>query len=432
MSNLLQRMSLTRLLGKMFGGNRDLYKVFGYEQNITYEKAIARYRRQDIASRIIEAPANALWSNPPKLTTTNEDWNKAWNDIVKNRGLWNAIMRVDKMAGMGDFALLLIGFDASGSLDQPVIAKPNRKVLYLQPYSYAATDIKTLVDKDTNERYLKPELYTIKPSMDPMTKANPQPLTSSLRNIKSMDVHYSRILHVAENYMQDEIYGNPRLERVWNLLDDVLKVAGGTAETFWLAGNRGMQVDVDKEMELTPDDEKDLNAEIEEYVHQLRRVIRTRGVKINNLGSDVPDPKNAFDMLLSLISGATGIPKRILLGSEMGQLASGQDRNNWAERIEERRKDFAEPVIIYPLIRTLTQAGVLPEAEITIEWPDAFKLTPFERAQTSAQKARSAANLAKAIETNDKIITVDEAREVLELDHLPETVESSTLTEGTK
>lgn len=423
MSSLMQRLSFGKLLGKMFNGSRDLYKVFGYSQFVTYEQAIGKYRRQDIASRIIDAPANALWSNPPKIKSSDEDWNAVWKELTQTKNLWNTISRADKMAGMGDFSVLLIGFDDGGtSLDRQVSALPGRKVLYLQPYSFAATDIKSLVQNTSSARYLKPETYTIKPALDPSTRANPQAITSALKSIKPINVHYSRVLHIAEHYMQDEVFGNPRLERVWNLLDDVLKVAGGTAETFWLAGNRGMQVDVDKEMELTPDDERDLNSEIEEYVHQLRRVIRTRGVKINNLGSDVPDPRNAFDMLLSLISGATGIPKRILLGSEMGQLASGQDRNNWAERIEERRKDFAEPVVIYPLIQMLTSAGVLPEADVTIEWPDAFKLTPLERAQTSAQTARSAANLSKAIDTNPELVKLEEARTILELDQTPETI----------
>lgn len=421
-SSLVQRLSLYNLVGKLFGGNRDLYKVFGYDKAITYEKCIARYRRQDIASRIIDAPADALWANPPTLTSTNEEWNTIWQGLVSRNRIWNAVSRVDRMAGMGDFAVLLFGFDNTSKLVSPATKIAGRKLLYLQPYSIAAAEVKTLVTDPSSARYLLPETYAIKPSQDPLDRTNPKPLGGLLRSLQMLEVHESRILHVAEGYLQDTIYGNPRMDKVYNLLDDVMKVAGGTAETFWLASNRGMHVDVDREMELTPDDEADLTDEIEEYVHQLRRVIRTRGVKVQNLGSDTPDPQNAFAVLLSLISGATGIPKRILLGSEAGQLASSQDRNNWAERIEERRTNFGEPVIIYPLVRTLTEAGVLPEADIQVKWPDAFKLSPLERAQTAAQKARSATNLAKAMDTNENLFTVDEAREILELTEKPDSI----------
>ena len=37
-----------------------------------------------------------------------------------------------------------------------------------------------------------------------------------------------------------------------------------------------------------------------------------------------------------MISAETGIPKRILTGSERGELASSQDRDNWFERYPER------------------------------------------------------------------------------------------------
>jgi hypothetical protein len=428
-SALMQRMGIGSLLGSTFEGKRDLYKVFGYTPNVKYAQAIARYRRQDIASRIIDAMANALWSNPPEITSDDAGWNKAWNDLVINHGLWNAVSRADKLAGMGDYSLLLIGLSSSGKLDTPARTTKERKVLYLQPYGYDSIKIKTLVDNPNDSRYMKPQLYTITPQIQNEIRTT---LLSKMSSLAGFDTDASRVLHVAENYLTDEIFGNPRIERVWNLLDDLLKVAGGTAETFWLTANRGIQIDVDKEMELSPDDEKDLTDEVEEYIHNIRRFIRTRGVKVNPLGSEVPSPQQVFNMIISLISGATGIPKRILLGSEAGQLASDQDRANWAERVEERRADFGEPVIIWPLIRMLTSAGVLPDktnVQITIKWPDAFRMSPLEKAQTSAQQARSAANLTKAMTTMPNFMDVEEGRKIAGLDKKPKTIDSDTLIE---
>ena len=57
-----------------------------------------------------------------------------------------------------------------------------------------------------------------------------------------------------------------------------------------------MQIDVDKDMELNSDDADDLTEEVDEYQHGMRRFIRTRGITIENLGSDVADPKNTFDV----------------------------------------------------------------------------------------------------------------------------------------
>jgi hypothetical protein len=278
----------------------------------------------------------------------------------------------------------------------------------------------------------------------------------SANGLTALKVHASRIIHIAENTLVGELFGSPRLERVYNTLEDLEKVTGGAAETYWLVGNRGLHIDIDKEVELDSDDAKALTDEIDEYQHQLRRVIRTRGAKINDLGSENPDPTGTFNVLIAVLSGATGIPRRILTGSEAGQLASNQDRANWADRIVERRTSFGNPVVLYGIIRNLTRAGFLPTDDklaITIDWPSAYTMSPYEMAQTSAQHARSATNFAKALETMNRIkkgtpaktdmngvpiegsgtpgvdigdlVTVDEARKFIGLDKPAITYDSS-------
>lgn len=408
-SAVMQRLSIANLVGRQMFGQRDLYATFGYTRTIRYLEAWQRYRRQDMFARVIDAPVSAIWSNPPKITSTNALWNETWNDLVVNHHLYRTLARVDKMAGLGDYAVLLIGMEGSGpNLSDPVTPQPGRKVTFLQPYDYAAAQITRLNTDPTNPRYLKPDLYRVLPMLQE------QPKPTGGWPITPFQCHYSRIVHVGENFLTDEIFGSPRSERVWNLMDDLLKVCGGSAEMFWLAANRGMQMDVDKDMDLDDDDESALTQEIDEYMNNLRRFIRTRGVKITNLGSDTPDPTGVFRMLVQLVSGATGIPARILVGSEAGQLASDQDRANWAERIEERRTEYAEPNVLYPVIRAFTNAGILPaDGVITIEWPSAFHLNPLEQGQQAAQQARSAANLAKAMQTEPTLMSVDEARSII-------------------
>jgi hypothetical protein len=225
----------------------------------------------------------------------------------------------------------------------------------------------------------------------------------------TFDVHWTRILHVAEDCLEDATFGRSRLECVYNVLDDLLKVTGGAAESFWLTGNRGLHIDLDKEMDLEGEDEEALSAEVDEYVNQQARVLRTRGVKVTELGTSTADPSNVFDVLLSLIAASTGIPKRVLLGTEAGQLSSQQDRANWATQIEARISNFAQPVILLPFIVMQVRNGVLPVPEtLTLTWPEAFKLNPLERGQTSAQIARSAANLVKVLSTPAPTPVIDQ------------------------
>jgi hypothetical protein len=387
-----------------------MYGVFGYARVPDYKDFLAKYMRQDIAARAIEAPSSAIWSNPPAITSTSEEWNTAWNNLIQRHKLFHVLNRLDILAGLGRYAVLYIGFSDTSIVQQPVRMRKTAPldVLYLQPYAEPAAVIVKLVDDKFNDRYLQPEMYDLRPYLNqPAILGSPALQTAPFR------VHASRCLHVAEGILEDGIIGRPRMERISNLLDDMLKVSGGTAETFWLTANRGMQADIEKDMDLSPEDEAALSSELEEYQNQLRRWIRTRGVKINSLGSDTPDPRGVFQLLLSLLSSATGIPQRVLTGAEAGQLASEQDRANWAERIIERRKLFAEPVVLWPLITMLTSAGVLPSSEglkVTIEWPSAFRMSPLEEAQARAQQARSAVNLSRTLQESPDFITNDEAR----------------------
>lgn len=452
----------SQLVSTMFGGARDLYKTFGYKRDLRFEDFMQKYLRQGVAARIVDAPAQALWTNPPVISSNSAKWNSAWQDLVARLRLFYILERADKLCGIGRYSVILIGYNDGGDLSKPVnmnrISQSPLPILYLQPYSEDAAKIDSYDQDVTSERFGKPLMYSIQQNKDTNASIAEKidKKNKSANGLTALKVHASRIIHIAENTLVGELFGSPRLERVYNTLEDLEKVTGGAAETYWLVGNRGLHIDIDKEVELDSDDAKALTDEIDEYQHQLRRVIRTRGAKINDLGSENPDPTGTFNVLIAVLSGATGIPRRILTGSEAGQLASNQDRANWADRIVERRTSFGNPVVLYGIIRNLTRAGFLPTDDklaITIDWPSAYTMSPYEMAQTSAQHARSATNFAKALETMNRIkkgtpaktdmngvpiegsgtpgvdigdlVTVDEARKFIGLDKPAITYDSS-------
>ena len=408
-SVMLQRMQLANLAGLQFEGARDLYTVFGYEKNLKPEQLLAKYKRQDIASRIVDAPPGATWSNPPVPTEGSAGVDE-FITLAKDVKLWNAMYRADRLARLNPFSLLLFGFDR-GTLSSR--ATRADALLYVRAIGSRQVMEITYNSNPRDPRFGLPETYRIQFD-DPQNKTSTGSGSTSA-STRELTVHYSRVVHVAENPLEDEVFGTPILEKCYNLLDDLLKVAGGTAETYWLTGNRGMQADIDKDMELNPEDTADLADEMEEYQHQLRRVLRTRGVKLNVLDSKTPDPNNTYKMIMSLISGTTGIPARILLGSEAGQLASEQDRANWAERIEERRALYATPWILEPTIELLQNVGLLPEGDVEWEWPSAFIQNPLEQGQTMAQIARAVGNISRQTGNQSPmpLITREEARGVL-------------------
>lgn len=411
-SALLDRANLAQRAGLQFGGDRDLYNVFGYKLKIDHTDFAAKYLRQDIAARIVEAPAFAVWGLPPKVfSPSNDTWAEEWEKLVAANAVWTFLQRTDILAGLGRFAVLLMGFNDTGNTSRPVNNADT--LLYLQPYGERLVDIEKFIDDPLNPRFNLPEMYKIKRD-EPSRKRLAGGVSTEV--ISELQVHWSRLLHVVEAPLEDTTFGTPRIARVYNLLDDLLKVIGGSAEAFWLTARGGLQVDIDKDMDLDVDDAAALSTAIDEYIHQMRRVLRTRGVDIKTIDTEVADPTGTFRAILALISGATGIPQRILLGSEAGQLASEQDRANWAERINDRRVNFAQPQVLEPFVKMLMASGVLDEADdLQYVWPEAFRLSPLERSETMAQVARAVVNLSRQAKDGFPLIDQEEGRLIIGL-----------------
>src|SRR3990167_9033618 len=113
-SPLVSRADLSARLGKQFGSARDLYAVLGYLTQPSVEHYLARYLRQDIAGTIVDAPPDATWRNPPRVcedkdSSTETAFEKAWSELAKRLKVWHYFNRIDRIAGIGSYGVLLIG-----------------------------------------------------------------------------------------------------------------------------------------------------------------------------------------------------------------------------------------------------------------------------------------------------------------------------------
>lgn len=388
---LLGRAAAAAKLGKSYGTDRDLYAVMGYVRNPKYSDYYARFDRQDIASRIVEAPPDKTWRKKPVLTE-NIDADQstplelAWQQLTRNNKVFHYLLRADKISGIGQFGILFLGFDDTEDISKPVIKANN--LIYMMPFSEDSVGINTWVQDSKDERFGLPESYTIQ-------------FSRAGSGIGSKSVHHSRVLHIAEGRLENEVFGIPRLKKILNRLQDVELIAAGSSEMFWRGAFPGYGFKLDSGSSMSPDDLAKLKDEIDEYMHGLKRYIRLRGLSVESLAMQVADPSKHYDMLMSLIAGATGMPKRILTGSERGELASSQDKTNWDVRIEERRIDYAEPLILRPFSDKLIDAGVLPpvvnvEEGYTFDWPDMFAPNDKEQADIARIRAEAIAKYVSA------------------------------------
>jgi len=388
-SMIRQRMAASGELGRSFGGKRDLYDSLGYKREVEAQDYINAYRRMSLAGRGVSVHTEDTWKRKAVVIDGKDrsdqqqpgsEFVRQWQALANKQAVWNKFRRVDLLGRLGQFAVLLIGCRDGAALDQPLIknlAGPEG-VLYLKPYHESAIVSLTLEADRTSPRYGLPATYQIDPG----------------DGTGSMGVHWSRVLHVAEELLDNEVYGVPALESVWNRLEDLEKVVGGSSEAFWLNIRRGLAIVAREGVAMPTDAEsKDkMQAEIDNFVHNLSRVMKLQGVDVNDLGADVVDGYQQFKVLVSVIAADLDIPQRKLIGNEQGERASSQDERNWAGKIRSRQADYAEPGIVRAFIDWAILHGALPRptsGAYEIEWPPVYEPTEEEEAQTALTVAQA-------------------------------------------
>lgn len=385
LSALLSRAKLMARLGQQYGGDRDLYTALGYDVDPRYEQFAAHYERQDIAKAVINRPVEGTWRGLFEVTEVDDDeetpFEKAWKDLQKALTLKQRFMRVDKLSSLGSYGVLLFGFDDVkdiGDFRAPV-AQGKRTLLYLKPLGEGSAEIKEWVEDTKDPRYGQPMFYDAS-----LKKKDDQETTRFY-------VHHSRILHISGELLESEVQGVPVLKVLYNRLMDLEKIVGGSAEMFWRGARPGYQGKLDPEYTMSTQTAADLQSQIDEYEHNLRRIMVNEGIDLKALTAQVSDPTPHVDVQLQMISAVTGIPKRILTGSERGELASSEDRDAWNEKISDRREEHAEPQIVRPFIDRCIEHGVLPtpKEEYTVIWPDLF--APSEKEKAEVGKIRATA-----------------------------------------
>jgi hypothetical protein len=417
------RMDLQHALGETFDGDRNLYDTLGYEETPTVTDYRQRYFRQDTARTIVDKPAKATWREAPELTDDDGDddtqtgFERDVETLFREHELLSRFEAVDRLAGIGHFGVLVLGFRDGKPLNEPVepgsLAGPS-DVAYLMPLGEDRVDSWALVEDETDERFGLPERYSIDFSRD--DKYSERTTDDDIR-----EVHYSRVVHVpAGNTLDNQLFGRPRLEAVYNRLQDLEKVVGASAEYMWRAADYGLALKADPEHagQLNEDQRDRLEDEIEAWYHDLQPFMRLSGMDVERLGGGETDPTGIVEQLLKLIAGETGIPQRILTGSERGELASTQDRASWLGRVAERQQNFAEPKILRATFDRFIEYGAVadPSDGYDAAWPNLFELSEVERAEV-AQKLAAALKQTRRQGSGEPVMSQGEVRaEIFGLD----------------
>lgn len=270
--------------------------------------------------------------------------------------------------------------------------KKQHKLLFLQCFDESLVQIVQYEANKNNPRFGMPVMYRI-------TLNDPREMHSGIGlPLATVRVHWSRIIHLADNLGSSKVFGVPRQRPVLNRLLDLRKIYGADAEAFWKAAF--MILSAETHPELGGDvrvDKPALRNMFENMMNSSQRWAIFTGMALKSIAPQVVDPSPHIDVHIQAICIELGIPLRIFMGSERGELASSQDDGKWNDRIRERQNNYLTPRVIVPFVNRLILIGVLPEPEhFFVDWPNLDELTETEKADIAQKKTAALATFAQS------------------------------------
>jgi hypothetical protein len=390
-----EMLTITReALNRMLTTQTDVDTACKYLLNITIQDYRTMFDRLGLARRAVEIWPDECWQMSPNVYEHKDpkltDFEKAWNDLQTEFAMCSLLHRADVLSGIGAFGIVLLGINDGKQLHEPVAGvsevtgkiEPNkdRELLYLRTFDESVLTIDALEDNVANPRYGKPRIYSIQ-YQEPGGKVS---------KITTTKVHWSRVIHIADNRESSETYGTSRLQSIYNNLSDIKKVSGGSAEMFWKGGFPGYLFELSPEaIQLGAElDVDSIKEQLKLYFDGLQRYLGLQGgVTGKSLSPQVADPVGHVDIQLKLIALSLGVPYRLLLGTEEAKLASVQDKRTWNSRVARRQINYLTPMVVRPFVDRLVGLGVLPTPEqYVVDWPDLNATTDDDIAKVALNR----------------------------------------------
>lgn len=382
---------------------RDIAKECGYPPTgeLTVQRFMELYLRDGIAARVNDVFPDECWAVYPRIfqNKTNKDtpFEKAWEALETEVSAFSYMHRADRLAGIGRYGVLFLGLDdVSGPADltRPVVgidedgrpvktSSPAPKLLYLRAFSEDCAPILSAQTNPGSRRCTEPLLYNLNFS----TPSGGNVFASQMHQ-----VHWSRVVHIADNRLNSEIIGVPRMQKVLNYLLDLIKIGGGSAEMFWKGAFPGYSFETIPELlgESTVDEES-LKEQFAAYSNGLKRYLALDGMTAKPLWPQTADPTAHAAHQLLKIAATIGVPLRIFLGSEAGDRASASEVGTHNKRIAHRQRVELTPHQLRPVIDRLVTIRVLPKPVdgYGADWDDLNSLSDADKAGIALQRSQA-------------------------------------------
>lgn len=423
---------------------RDINKECNYPDVITAPDYRAMFDREGLAARVVKLFPEETWSHDPDVFETDDQdeetaFEKSFKLNAEHFGLFSFLQRADIMSGIGSFGVILLGVNDGKKLSEPIegidvngdkvgatptdpatpTTKPpvanllttvkeepetkdpdisiplaKRQLLFLRVFDEALVEIVEYEKSEQSKRFGQPTLYNLKFIDVTTTAGSVQEMITKTTDEK---VHWSRIIHIADNCLSSEVIGTPRMQNVYNRLYDLRKILGADGEGFWKGGFPGISIETQAGIE-NPELNVETTAEMmSDYMEGMKRYLALVGMTAKSLAVEIGDPTPHFTIQMQAIAVSIGCPLEVLLGNNVAKLSvgagDGPQQRTWKQRVMRRQNTYVTPNIIRKFVDRLIAIDVLlPPTEINelggyvyqVEWPDLMAPSEKEIADTFA------------------------------------------------
>lgn len=267
--------------------------------------------------------------------------------------------------------------------------RPRTKLLFIRTFPEYLVTVTKWDGNQSSPRFTQPVEYMITFN-DPHVTHGGVGITQTTKH-----VHWTRVIHLADDDHQasaSPTTAPPRLRPVLNNILDGRKLYGGSAEMYWRAAFPGLSFETIPQLGGNVNiNFQNLRDMYEKYINGMDRAIYTKAMQVKVLAPGVVDPTPQINVHIQAICIKLGIPMRVFMGSERGELASTQDDKAWNDRLKGRQDTYITPQIIVPFIDRLIMAGVLtaPTEGYTVEWPDLTSKSDDEKATVALKRTQA-------------------------------------------
>lgn len=397
---------------------------FPNDDAITAEVLRDLYNRDSLVARIVEVWPKECWQVTPEIYETDDNtietpFEQAWDQLgsslvnepgyhkeEKGSSIWEYLLRADIECGKGRYGGILLGLNDGKDLSEPVEIKalkssqtqplpsPNgsatkssetkHKLTFLRVFDEMMCQISAREPNRTSPRYGHPTEYLV--TFD--APEDGQSIGGGVV-IGSQRVHWTRIVHIVDNILPNDITGVPRVKPVLNDVLTAQKSRWGSGEMFW--NGASPKLSFETHPQLGGDviiNKSRMKDQIENTLRGLQQWWLLSGMSAKQIAPNVVDPKPFIDSCIQSICIKIETPVPVFIGYEVGELAGSMNVEEWRARVKRRQTGFCTSRIVCPFVNRLINIGVLPvppEGYI-VKWPDITGQSQKDKVQIQSMR----------------------------------------------